>query len=59
MQFWIVDMPALVITAIWRVYFVIVSAVLTLTILTVLIMFGALILGLPVPFVGLPPHSAP
>lgn len=55
MRFWFIDLPALLFTLIWRVYFIVVTAVVTLCVVTVLIMLGAIILGLPVPFVGQPP----
>lgn len=58
MRFWFIDLPALILTVIWRIYLVVLSALVTLCIVTVLIQLGALILGLPIPFVGSPPHRA-
>lgn len=57
MRFWLVELPALILTAIWRVYVVVLSALVTLCVVAVLIQLGALILGLPIPFVGQPPDS--
>lgn len=56
MRFWFMELPALVLTVLYRVWLTVFAAVITLCIATVLIQLGALILGLPIPFLGQPPH---
>lgn len=58
MRFWLIELPSLILTTLWRVYLIVVSAVVTLCIVTVLIQVTALILGLPIPFVGSAPSRA-
>lgn len=59
MRFWLLELPALLLTALWRLYAVVVAVLATVCVVTVLVQLGALILGLPIPFVGLPPRPLP
>jgi hypothetical protein len=54
-RFWLIDVPALVLVGIWRLYLFVLAVFATVMVVTVLIMLGAFILGLPVPFVGSAP----